>query len=62
MESKELELQVKTKGVKKFCRKIDKMTNSIKNLNRELEKANQLTNKLTDFNHNQNPSFLEIHS
>lgn len=52
MENKELKLQVKTKGVKKFCRKIDKMTNSIKNLNRELEKANQLTNKLTDFNHN----------
>lgn len=52
MESKELEFQVKTRGVKKFCHKIDEMTNTIKSLNYELEKANQLIDKLTDFKRN----------
>ena len=48
MESKELKVCVKAKGVKKFCRQIDEMAGSVKCLNQELEKASLLIKKLTD--------------
>lgn len=49
MENKELEVCIKAKGVKKFCRQIDEMTESVKRLNQELKKASLLIEKLTDF-------------
>ena len=48
MENKELEVRIKAKGVKKFCRHMDEMSESVKRLNQELEKASLLIEKLTD--------------
>lgn len=48
MENKELEVRIKAKGVKKFCRQMDEMSESVKRLNQELEKASLLIEKLTD--------------
>lgn len=48
MDNTELEAHVKAKGVKKFCRKIDEMTESMKRLNQELEKASLLIKQLAD--------------
>lgn len=48
MENRELEVRIKAKGVKKFCRQMDEMAESVKRLNQELEKASLLIEKLTD--------------
>ena len=47
-ESNELDVCIKAKGVKKFCRQMDEMAESVKCFNQELEKASLLIKKLTD--------------